>query len=211
MDSKKLQSKFDSFLDTKVSKLTSNHKLAIGVAALIIPVALFYFLYFSPKAKEITTLQAGVTKQRAELAEIKAKAAKLDEQKAMMAAVEEKFKEAALVIPDTKEIPSLLSSISSQGSGAGLDIISFVPGTGTDKEFYAEIPVTLSVGGTFHNVGYFLDTVSKLPRIVNVAKVSMGTPKLTDGEMLIDAKLDLVTYKFIEPSTDAAKAKDAKK
>jgi hypothetical protein len=38
----------------------------------------------------------------------------------------------------------------------------------------------------------------------------MGSPKLTDGEMLIDAKLDLLTYKFIEPA-DATTAKTAKK
>lgn len=210
MDTKNFKAAFDTFLDTKVTTLNSNHKAAIAVAALIIPVALFYFLYFSPKGEEISTLEASVAKQRTELADIKAKAAKLDEQKALMAAVEEKFQEASLVIPDTKEIPSLLSSISTQGSGAGLDIISFVPGNGVDQGFYSEIPVSLSVTGTYHNVGYFLDTVSKLPRIVNVAKVSMGSPKLTDGEMLIDAKLDLLTYKFIEPA-DATTAKAAKK
>lgn len=210
MDTKNFKATVDTFLDTKVVTLKTNHKAAIGVAALAIPVALFYFLFFSPKSQEISTLETSVAKQRTELADIKVKAAKLDEQKAVMAAVEEKFKEAALVIPDTKEIPSLLSSISSQGSGAGLDILSFVPGTGTDKEFYSEIPVSLSVIGTYHNVGYFLDTVSKLPRIVNVAKVSMGSPKLTDGEMLIEAKLDLLTYKFIEPA-DATKAKAEKK
>lgn len=210
MDTKNFKENLDSFLDTKVVPLNSNHKAAIAAAALIVPVALFYFLYFSPKSQEISTLEAAVATKKTELAEVKAKAAKLGEQKALMAAVEEKFKEAARVIPDTKEIPSLLSSISSQGSGAGLDIISFVPGTGADKEFYSEIPVSLSVTGTYHNVGYFLDTVSKLPRIVNVGRVSMGTPKLTDGEMLIDAKLDLLTYKFIEPP-DASTATAAKK
>lgn len=212
MDTKNFKATFDTFLDTKVSKLKPNHKVAIAAAALILPVLLFYFLFYSPKGKTISGLESSLAKLRSELAEVKVKAEKHGEQKALMAQVEEKFKEASLVIPDTKEIPSLLSSISSQGSGAGLDILSFVPGVGADKQFYAEIPVSLTVTGTFHNVGFFLDTVSKLPRIVNVAKVAMGTPKLTDGEMLVDAKLDLVTYKFLEhPSSDAAKAKDAKK
>lgn len=210
MDTKNLSAAFDSFLDTKVVPLNNNNKAAIAAAALLVPVVIFYFLYFSPKSQEITGLKNNAAQLQQELVDIKAKAAKLEEQKALMAAVEVKFKEASLVIPDTKEIPSLLSSISSEGSGAGLDITSFIPGVDVVKEFYAEIPVSLSVTGTFHNVGYFLDTVSKLPRIVNVKRVSMGTPKLTEGEMLIDAKLDMVTYKFIEP-TDVAKAKDAKK
>ncbi|MDP2107267.1 MAG: type 4a pilus biogenesis protein PilO, partial [Desulfobulbaceae bacterium] len=190
--------------------LSVNHKVAIALAALIVPAALFYFLYFSPKRQEIIALEASVTQLQQQIAEVKVKAAKLDEQKALMADIEKKFKEAALVIPDTKEIPSLLSSISGEGSRAGLDILSFVPGAEAVKGFYAEIPVALSVNGTYHNVGYFLDTVSKLPRIVNVSKVLLGSPKLTDGEMLVDAKLDLVTYKFIEP-VEAAKNNATKK
>lgn len=200
MDSKSIQVAFDSFLDTKVTTLANNVKAAIVVAVVAVPVALFYFLSFSPKSQQIAGLEANVAQLQQELNDIKAKAAKLDEQKALMAEVEAKFKEAAVVIPDTKEIPSLLSSISSEGSGAGLDITSFVPGSEVAKEFYAEIPVTLSVTGTYHNVGYFLDTISKLPRIVNAPKVSLGGPRLLDGQMFIDAKLDMVTYKFIEPT-----------
>jgi type IV pilus assembly protein PilO len=200
MDTKEIQAAFDTFLDKKVVSLPNNIKLAIAAATFAVPVALFYFLYFSPQAKEIVVLTQGVATMQEELTTIKAKAAKLDEQEALMADFEAKFKEASLVIPDTKEISSLLTSISSQGSGAGLDLPSFVPGAERAKDFYAEIPISLAVTGTYHNVGYFLDTVSKLPRIVNVDKVSLGGAKLTDGELLIDAKLDLVTYKFIEPS-----------
>lgn len=203
MDTKEVGAAFDSFLDSKIVPLANNIKAAIVAAIVLVPVVLFYFLYFSPKSQEITTLEQNVATMQQELNTIKAKAAKLDEQNALMADTEAKFKEAATVIPDTKEIPSLLSNISSKGSNAGLDILSFVPGAETAKEFYAEIPVSLSVTGTYHNVGYFLDTVSKLPRIVNVGKVSLGGPKLTDGELLINAKLDLVTYKFIEPSNAA--------
>ena len=207
MDTKNIKTTFDSFLDTKVSTLTNNIKVAIAAAVVVVPVALFYFLYYSPKSVEIVGLEKGVAQLQQELITIKDKAAKLDEQKALMAEVEQKFKEAAVVMQDTKEIPSLLSSISSQGSGAGLDIMSFVPAAEVAKQFYAEIPVALSVIGTYHNVGYFLDMVSKLPRIVNVNKVTLATPKLTAGEMLVNARIDLVTYKFIEPTTDAATGK----
>lgn len=204
MNTKEIGAAFDSFLVSKIVPLANNIKAAIVAAVILVPAVLFYFLYFSPKSKEITGLEQNVATMQQELNTIKAKAAKLDEQNALMADTEAKFKEAATVIPDTKEIPSLLSNISSKGSNAGLDILSFVPGAETAKEFYAEIPVSLSVTGTYHNVGYFLDTVSKLPRIVNVGKVSLGGPKLTDGELLINAKLDLVTYKFIEPSNAAS-------
>jgi len=210
MDTKAMQVAFGAFVDSKVVTMPGKIKLAIAAATLLLPAALFYFLYFSPKSQEIEGLAQGVIATQGELVTLKAKAAKLDEQDALMAETELKFKEAATVIPDTKEIPSLLTSISTQGSGAGLDLPSFVPGAERAKEFYAEIPISLSVTGTYHNVGYFLDAVSKLPRVVNVDKVNLSGAKMTDGEMLLTAKLDLVTYKFIEPS-DAPTGNQAKK
>lgn len=199
MDIKNAKIAFDTFLDEKVSGLNTNHKIAICAAAAILPLVLFYFFSFSPKTKEITGLHNSISSLERELATVKIKASKMKEQQALMKEMELKFKEAAVVIPDNKEIPSLLTNISSQGTSSGLDILTFTPGAESAKEFYAEIPVSLTVKGTYHNLGYFLDTISKLPRIVNVTNISMGAPTAVEGEMLLNTKLNLVTYKFIEP------------
>ena len=199
MAKKNYMATFDSFLDNKVSHLDRNNKIAICAAAVLIPVALFYFFFFSPKSKDITALEGRVSSLEQELQIVKIKAAKLDQQKAKMAELEIKFKEASEVIPDTKEIPNLLTNISSEGTNSGLEITSFVPGADVPKEFYAEIPVKLSVVGTYHNLGHFLDTVSKLPRIVNVSNINLSSPRFVEGEMLLNSNVQLVTYKFIEP------------
>lgn len=200
MDTKEFQNSFDTFLDEKVSRLQKSHKLAIAATTALLPMILFYFFVYAPKSTEIVTLQKAVTTLESELKTVKVKAGKLDEQQAMMKEMEEKFMEASVVMPDNKEIPSLLTNISSQGTGSGLDLLSFTPGDEIPKEFYAEIPVSLSVKGTYHNLGYFLDTISKLPRIVNVANLSISTPTMEEGEMMLSTKLSLVTYKFIEPA-----------
>jgi len=207
MDTKKFKVAYDTFLDEKVSHLNTTHKIAICAGSVLVPLVIFYFLIFSPKSTEITVLNKNISALRTELQSVKGKAAKINEQKALMAEMEKKFKEAARVIPDNKEIPSLLTNISSQGTSSGLDILSFIPGSESPKEFYAEIPVALSVQGTYHNLGYFLATVSKLPRIVNVSDISMGSPKMEEGEMILSSRINLVTYKFIEPAPEKAKKK----
>jgi len=211
MDTKQLTTAIDTFVDAKVVPLEPKYKAAVAAAALLLPALLFYFFVYSPKSQEIKRAEAKVTKLERELADIKKKASRLDEHKAMMAEVEQRYQKASQVIPDNKEIPSLLTNISSEGTGAGLDIISFVPGKVAAKEFYAEIPVKLTVTGTYHNVGHFLDTVSKMPRIVNVASVRLGSPKDVSGEMLLNANVDLVTYKFIEPDKQKDKKGGKKK
>ena len=111
MAKKNYMAAFDSFLEAKVSHLEKNHKIAICAAALLIPAALFYYFAFMPNSKEIKGLHKKITDLEQELSIVKIKAAKLDEQKARMAELEVKFKEASEVIPDNKEIPDLLTNI----------------------------------------------------------------------------------------------------
>jgi len=60
-------------------------------------------------------------------------------------------------LPDTKEIPDLLSNISSLGREAGLDVVQFKQRPEKFEEFYAEVPVDILVRGTYHQVASFFD------------------------------------------------------
>lgn len=194
----KLKAAFDSFLETKVITLPVKHKYGIVAVALIIPLVAYYFLLFTPKSKEIKNLKKNRTKLEAEVRQIEATVAKLDKHKEELKVTRERFKRASLLLPQQKEIPSLLTNISSEGTNAGLDFISFTPKGEARKEFYADIPINIQVKGPYHNVGTFLDHVSKLPRIVSVSSLSMGGPKMVEGEMLLNTNINLVTYRFLE-------------
>ena len=104
-----------------------------------------------------------------------------------------------------------LTSISDLGKHSGLDFLSFAPKSEVVREFYADIPVDIKVRGPYHNVGVFLDRISKLPRIVAVSNLNMGTPKRVAGEILLDTSFKLVTYRFIETEQQAVKGKKGKK
>ena len=205
IDTSSIKIALDAFLENKVATLKTNHKLMVCAATVLVPVIAFYFLSYSPKHDQAAGLEKSIVSLQKQIATAKIAAAKFAEQDRKMAEIEKEFKEASLVIPDTKEIPSLLTSISSEGTGAGLDILSFKPGQERPKEFYAEIPVSLSVNGSFNNIGHFLDTVSKLPRIVNLANINLSSPKMQDGKMILGSSINLVTYKFIEPDKGAKK------
>jgi type IV pilus assembly protein PilO len=207
MDTASIKVALDSFLENKVAKLNKNHKLMICAAVVLVPVLAFYFVFYSPNTQTISSLERGITSLQGQIRAAKIQAAKLDEQQAEMKAVEADFKKASELIPDNREIPSLLTNISSEATGAGLDMLSFKPGHESPKDFYAEISVALKVNGSFNNIGHFLDTVSKLPRIVNLANMNLASPKMKNGEMVLGSSINLVTYKFIEP----VKGKGAKK
>lgn len=196
MDKEKLQHQFDAFLENKVAPLAPKVKMGIFAAAFIVPVAACFFLLFSPMNDEIKGLKERKGVLEGELAEVRATVADLPKHQAEMVATEEKLRIASVLLPQQKDIPSLLTNISSLGTSAGLEFINFSPQPEVERDFYMEVPVTLEVRGPYHNVGSFLYQVSKLDRIVSSFNLQMSGPTMENDEMVLSTSLNLVTYRF---------------
>ncbi len=212
MASSNSEKKFDAFLDEKYIPLDIKAKIGIVLATVVILIALFYFVVYKPGADKITTLNKQIVSARTELNKARKAARELPKYEAEIKKTQKEFEIAAVVLPKTKEIPNLLRNISDLGKGAGLDFLSFKPGAEVLKDFYAEIPVDIAIRGPYHNMGFFLDQVSKLDRIVVVNNIQMASPKKEGGEMLLDSTCRLVTYRFTNaPLQKTQKGKKKKK
>jgi len=211
LDLIQIQAGFEKFLDSKLSLLDMKQKMMIAGAALILPCVAFFFLAYSPKSSEIKALETRKTGIEQEIRKVEKIAADLDKHKAEMEDVKRQFAEASLLLPDQKEIPTLLSTISGQATSSGLDVLSFKPLAEKPQQFYAEIPVDIAVQGPYHNVGVFLDRISKLPRVVSVNNIKMDSPKQMGGEMILNSTFQLVTYRFLDTAEIEANTKPAGK
>jgi type IV pilus assembly protein PilO len=80
------------------------------------------------------------------------------------------------LLPEAKEMPDLLRQVTTAGSRAGVEFALFEPGAPAQKEFHAELPISVKVRGNYHQVGSFLGRLSNLERIVNVSEVTMVEP-----------------------------------
>ncbi len=202
---------FATFIDEKYIPLDKKLKITIAVVLFLLPVVLFYFLLFQPQMEKSSRLEKQKENIINELQVAKNKAAnkgKLEEELAAMAAL---FEETATLLPKEKEIPSLLTNISALGRGSGLDFLTFKPVAEIPKDFYSEIPIEIKVRGPYHNMGSFLDQVSKLDRIVTVTNINMGGPKKDGGEMLLESSCRLVTYQFTNKKLEKPDDKKKKK
>jgi type IV pilus assembly protein PilO len=211
MASESTKSKFDVFIEERYIPLDQKIKIAavpVVVAALL---ASSYFFVFAPKLEKIKTLETQKVSLKADVDKAENAAKNLKKHEAELAEAEKRFEEISIVLPKTKEIPALLTAISDHGTSAGLDFNSFTPGNETTQDFYAEIPISIQVSGPYHNVGYFLDQVSKLERIVTVQDITMGSPKLVEGEMLLSSSCNLLTYRFLSEEERAQQAQKKSK
>jgi type IV pilus assembly protein PilO len=196
MASEKFAVQLDKFVNEKYIPWKKNVKIALAAGLIIAPIAAFIFLFYNPTQQEIATLEATKSKLDAEVKEAETAAANIDHHREELKRATQKFEEISGILPKGPEIPALLRSISDLGKRAGLDFISFVPGTETPKDFYAEIPISISIRGPYHNVGYFLGEVSGLERLVTVNNINMGGPQEVDGDIMLNSSCNLLTYRY---------------
>src|SRR3972149_2918398 len=103
------------------------------------------------------------------------------------------------------EIPSLLKSVSDLGKESGLEFLRFAPSGEAKKEFYAEIPVSISVHGDYHSFALFSHQAAKYPRIVNLSNISFSSPRPSgDNLVLLTVNCTATTYRFLEQQAAAA-------
>lgn len=198
---------FTAFLDEKFIPLEKKVKIAIFAVLAILPIVVFYFVFYQANSQQITSLTAQEkrAKQDVKIAKKKASNEKKFEEEVEQSRLEFEIKSALL--PKEKEIPKLLKDISALGRNAGLEFLSFKPLGVKPKDFYSEIPVSIKIRGPYHNVGFFFDQINKLERIVSVSNVKLGSPKKEDGEMVLTSNCQLLTYQF----TNVELPKDKKK
>jgi type IV pilus assembly protein PilO len=128
-----------------------------------------------------------------------------------------KLKAAVAQLPDRKEIPDLLSSLSTKAREAGLEILLFRPRAESLQEFYAEIPVDIVVRGGFFNAVTFFDEVAKLNRLVNIDNIDLKSPKVNGDQVVLEISTLATTYRFLDEAErkkvaeEKAKAAAAKK
>lgn len=182
---------------------------AIGLIFLVATIAMAYFLAWKPKKPELDSARAQEATLMSTL-EVKArKAANLYAYVAQLAEMEQSFGAMLRKLPNKTEVPNLLTDISQQGAGAGLDQKLFQPSEQIAKDFYAELPIKMRLTGSFHSIGAFVSGIAALPRIVtlhDVTIVPVGKDAPADTLQLdVTAK----TYRYLDEEEQAAAQPDA--
>ncbi len=169
------------------------------VGTLVLIVGIFVWIFFLPKQEEYSRLLKQSSDLQLKLDSDRRIAANLPTFKAEYEKMLTQLDLALTELPNGREIPKLITSISSRAKGSGLDVLSFRPGSETPKGFYAEVPVSLKVEGTFHQLANFFYAVSKLPRIVNINNVKIGVKSgKGTGSNTLSVDCLAITFRFLE-------------
>lgn len=193
-----------------VLKLSTQKKVLILVAILGIIAGLYLKAFFLPQRDELNIASGELSKLTKELNESRAITRDLQKFKDQVIKLNEELKNALTQLPNEKEIPEILKTISSLGKESNLEFTLFRPKPEVPQQFYAQVPIELVALGSYHNIGIFFDKVSKLPRIINVVDFNMMRAKDIKGrsetEILVKTSCMINTYRFIEKKSEEKKS-----
>ena len=182
----------------RILQLPKGQKIGLLIGLLLVLGAFYQMFLYSPRAIRISQLKEEIENARNDRTKKRMLTANLPKLKQESQQLEGMLREAVAQLPDKKEIPELLSSISSKASEAGLQILTFRPRGENLRDFYAEIPVDIVVRGGFHNVVSFFDEVGKLNRLVNIQNIAIRNPVVKDGEITVDTSSQATTFRFLD-------------
>lgn len=182
----------------KIAKLPNKQKIALLVLLLLIEVAALFFLLLQPKYKELKGLQEQLAGLQQQVQENRVLASRLPILQKEYDQLSRQLEAALTELPNQKEIPKLLTSVTDEGKKAGLDFLVFRPQAEQPKDFYAAVPVDITVSGTFSSVGNFFAAVGNLPRIMNISNVNFSDIKSSGNETSLKVTCLATTFRFLE-------------
>jgi type IV pilus assembly protein PilO len=179
-------------------------KILVLIAILVgLPVAGF----FADTQSQIEELEKGVgeeTKLKEDYVDKKKQAVNLDLHRQQLREIDTQFGALLRQLPNKSQMDALLVDINQAGLGRGLQFDLFRPaGAENAREFYAELPITVKVVGTYHDMGAFASDVGQLSRIVTLNDVAIQTGK--DGVLMMDATAR--TFRYLDDQEVSAQRK----
>jgi type IV pilus assembly protein PilO len=186
----------------KLNRLPKGARLATVPAIMVLVFGIYGYLFFMPARQELAKAEQDRLQLQRKLSEVRAVAANEQAVRDEIAMLEKKLGVALRQLPDSKELPVLLTDVTSLGKNAGLDFRAFRPQQEIRKAFYAEVPIDIEFSGGFHDIASFFDQIARLPRIINITELEMTIGKETSTATILKVEGKATTFRFVEPDPE---------
>jgi len=170
----------------------------------------FYTYVASPMRATIADRQQQLATLHADIDRGRATARRLPEFRKKAVAIDSELQELQKQLPSDQDVADLLRRVQAMATESNLTIRGFTPQAVARKEMHAEWPFGLQLEGTYHNLGAFLERVSKFPRIINVGNIRVQAREAQTVAATVAIDATAMTFVLIENPEPAQPAKAGK-
>ena len=151
-----------------------------------------------PAQESLATRSAQLTTLRDDIERGLATARRLPEFRREIADLQIQLDRLRAVLPEERDVADLLRRVQAMATQPNLAIRGFSPQAVATRELYAEWPIGLQLEGTYHDLGRFIERVSKFSRIMNINAITIRANENAGGAVTITAQCVATTFVLID-------------
>jgi type IV pilus assembly protein PilO len=201
----RLQSQFRNLDPNDPSQWPSFPRNLLFVVVCVGVVAALWFAWIQSSDEELLAEKAKEEQLRQSYKGKLVQAVNLDALKKQLEQVQQYVTQLEKQLPSKAEMDALLSDINQAGLGRSLQFELFRPGQVAVSQYYAELPISIRVTGTYHDIGLFAADIANLSRIVTLNNLTLNPQRDREGVLTMDGVAK--TYRYLDPEEVAAQQK----
>ncbi len=195
-------------MNLSLSKMPWYGQIGVFIGLSLAAAGVFWNWYAQPAQASIEQRQAQLATIRADIDRGRATARRLPEFRQEIAGLEAQLERLRTVLPEEQDVADLLRRVQGMATQSNLAIRGFTPRAVAKKQMHMEWPIGLQLEGSYHDLGDFLERISKFPRIINVGGIEIRSRELAAGPT-VSAELTATTFVLIETPAKAPGAAPA--
>ena len=186
-------------MDLGLNKLPWWGQLALYLVLGVGLVATHHYMYAVDLQAQVERTHAERRKIETGIARARVEERRLPEFRSRVAELNARLAALRNVLPEQKDVGDLLRRIQTLATQSSLTIRGFKPQAVAQRAQHAEWPISLSLEGTYHDLGAFFDKVSRMPRIINISGITIKTHGVSEpSPATVDAQLTVTTFVLME-------------
>ena len=200
-----MQTQFRNLDPNDPSQWPSLPRNLLFVAVCVAVVAVLWFAWIQSSDEELVAEKAREEQLRQSYKGKLVQAVNLDALKKQLEQVQQYVTQLEKQLPSKAEMDALLSDINQAGLGRSLQFELFRPGQVAVSQYYAELPISIRVTGSYHDIGLFAADIANLSRIVTLNNLTLNPQRDREGVLTMDGVAK--TYRYLDPEEVAAQQK----
>jgi type IV pilus assembly protein PilO len=184
-------------MNLSLSKMPWYGQIGAFVALSLAGAGVFWNWYAQPAQASIDQRRGQLASIRTEIERGRAIAKRLPAFRHEIAELEAQLERLRAVLPEEQDVADLLRRVQGMATQSNLAIRGFTPRAVAKKQMHMEWPIGLELEGSYHDLGDFLERISKFPRIINVGGIHVRARDVAAGPT-VTAELTATTFVLVE-------------
>jgi len=180
-------------------------RVGVGIGAVVLVGVAYFVVFYGDIESQIKAAQGREQSLRTELADARKNEFAYQKDLAELTDRQHRQRELNKVLPTETEYPAFLSAVQSVANVSGIGLTAWSPEPEVTEQFYARVPMKVSLVGRYHQVAKFFYGVGQLDRIINMENISLTDPKVQGDDVVVKAEALATAFRSVadaKPTTD---------